>query len=195
MFGRGSVLVRLRRGLVALVCAALGMACAALLVLAHAFGSFAGETLVATVTTQRTSPDAFILTYHPAEWPVEVEGRTVSLEGDQWMISGGIVKWHPWLTMLGLPSYQKPLRLSGQFSRAEQQRRRPPSVEVLEPGVDRLWEWCYRAAAYLPFVEAVYGSAAFVYVEPGVTQEVYVTPSGYLIKRAGKAGRSSPTGL
>jgi len=29
-----------------------------------------------------------------------------------------------------------------------------------------------------------------VYVEPERIQEVYVTPSGYLIKRAGKAGRS-----
>jgi len=194
VFQRGSVLVRLRRALAAIMCAALGTGCAALLVLVQAFGSFTSETLVAAVTTQRTSPDAFVLTYHPAEWPVEVEGRTVSLEGDQWMISGGIVKWHPWLTALGLPSYHKPLRLSGQFSRAEQHRSRPPSVEVLEPGVDRVWEWFYRADPYLPFVEAVYGSAAFVYVEPGVTQEVYVTPSGYLIKRAGKVIPSSLTG-
>jgi len=181
--------VRLRRGLAALACAGLGVLCGTLLVLVHAFGSFAGETLVATVTTRRVAPDEFVLTYHPAEWPAEVPGRAMSLQGDQWMISGGIVKWHPWLTALGLRSYHKPLRLSGQSSRAAQPGGRLTTVEVLEPGVDRFWEWLYRADPYLPFVEAVYGSAAYVYVEPDVTQEVYVTPSGYLIKRRQRKNR------
>ena len=189
VFARGSWLVRLRRLLVTIGCAALGMLCATLLVVGRAFGAFVGETLVATVTTQRAAPNEFLLTYRPAQQPGAAGARTVSLLGDQWMISGGIVKWHPWLTALGLPSYHKPLRLSGQFSRADQHRSRPPSVEVLEPRVDRLWEWFYRADPYLPFVEAVYGSAAYVYVEPDWVQDVYVTPSGYLIKRAGKALR------
>ena len=54
---------------------------------------------------------------------------------------------------------------------------------VLEPGVDRVWEWLYRAEPSVPFIDAVYGSAAYVYVESGTIQEIYVTPSGYVIKR------------
>ncbi len=110
-------------------------------------------------------------------------GRTMALRGDQWAVSGGLVKWHPWLTAMGWPSYHKPMRLSGQFSSLEEQRRRPPTVEeIAEPGVDRFWEAVYWADPYLPFVEAVYGSSAYAYVEPGAVQEIYVTPSGYLIK-------------
>ena len=183
VFARGGWLVRVRRLLVAMGSAAVAVVCSSLLMLLQAFHAFTGETLVATVTTQRTAPQEFILTYHPAEWVQEMPGQAMSLRGDQWAISGGLVKWHPWLTSLGLASYHKPLRISGQFSQLDQQRAQPPTVQALAPGTDWFWEALYRAAPYLPWVEAVYGSAASVYVEPDAVQEVYVTPTGYLIKR------------
>ena len=179
---RAGWLLRLRRLLAALICAVLGLLCGSLLMLVHAFSSFAGEALVATVTTQRVAPKEFMLTYQLAQVPPEA-AQVFQLRGDQWAISGGIVKWHPWLTAVGLPSYHKPLRISGQFSHLDQQRAQPPTVDALAPGTDWFWEALYRADPYLPFVEAVYGSSAFVYVEPETVQEVYVTPSGYLIKR------------
>ncbi|MDP3703168.1 MAG: hypothetical protein Q8R78_02115 [Candidatus Omnitrophota bacterium] len=183
VFRRGGWLARSRWLLAAIGCAVVAVLCSSLLMLLQAFHAFTGETLVATVTTQRTAPQEFVLTYHPAEWAQEVPGQTVSLRGDQWAISGGLVKWHPWLTSLGLASYHKPIRISGQFSDLDQQRAQPPTVQALTPGTDWFWEALYRAAPSLPFVEAVYGSAAFVYVEPDVVQEIYVTPTGYLIKR------------
>jgi hypothetical protein len=183
---RGRGLVRkLRRLLAAGACASLGVVLGTLLIVLHAFHAFSGETLVAQVTTRRLSPGAFELTYTPA--PAgggEATAKRVQLRGDQWSINGGIVKWHPWLTAIGLRSYHKPTRLSGQFSNLEQQRSRLPTVYPLEPHADRLWEALYWFDPHLPFVEAVYGSSAYVYVEPGVVQEIYVTPSGYLIKRS-----------
>ena len=179
---RAGWLLRLRRLLAALICAVLGLLCGSLLMLVHAFSSFAGEALVATVTTQRVAPKEFTLTYQLAQMP-PAAAQVFQLRGDQWAISGGIVKWHPWLTAVGLPSYHKPLRISGQFSHLDQQRAQPPTVDALAPGTDWFWEALYRADPYLPFVETVYGSSAYVYVEPQTVQEVYVTPSGYLIKR------------
>lgn len=181
---RGPGLVRRLQALVV----GLALACLALLltggmVLLRAFESFAGETLVARVRCHRTGPEAFALTYLPADAPPS-SVRTISLRGDQWAITGGIIKWHRWLTAAGVPTYHRVLRLSGQFSDVARQRRELPTVEPLSSGSDLLWELLYEADPYLPFVEAVYGSAAFVYVEPGRVQEVYVTPSGYMIKRA-----------
>src|SRR3989338_3746801 len=183
VFQRGGWLLRARRLVAAIGCAAAAVRCSSLLMPLQAFHAFSGETLVATVTTQRTAAQEFVLTYHPAEWAEEAPGQSVSLRGDQWAIGGGIVKWHPWLTSLGLASYHKPIRISGQFSDLDQQRAQPPTVYALTPGTDWFWEAFYRAAPYLPFVEAVYGSAASVYVEPDVVQAIYVTTTGYLIKR------------
>jgi hypothetical protein len=187
------MLRKLRRGLAAAICAALGILLGSLLILLHSFLAFTSEALVATVTTRRLAPDAFELIYTPAPTPKRlVRGPAdplqtplgpLEMHGDQWALGGGIVKWHPWLTALGLRSYHRPMRISGQFSRLDQQRARPPTVYPVGPPIDRFWEAFYRADPYLPFVEAVYGSSAYAYVEPGEAQQVYVTSSGYLIKR------------
>ncbi len=183
VWGTQGILHKLQRLLTAIVFGSLGVILGMWLWFLHAFHVFSGETLVAHVTTQRLSGDEFELTYLPvttgSHAPVHIR-----LHGDQWALGGGIVKWHPWLTALGVSSYYKPMRLSGQFSRLELQRVRPPTVSPLEPSEDAVWEALYRAAPYLPFIEAVYGSSASVYVEPSMVQDVYVTPVGYLIKRA-----------
>ena len=152
------------------------------LVVLYAFHSFAGETYVGQVTTKPVSPLEFDLVYHAANTP-DLEAVHARLNGNQWMISGGIVKWHPWLTMLGLKNYHKPMKLSGHVSRPGVLKETAMIEAPIAPGIDWFWEALYRADPYLPFVEAVYGTAAYAYVEPGVTQYVYITPSGYLIKR------------
>ena len=190
---RPGTAAKFKRLFVCVSAACLGILLTALLGLLHAFDAFSKETLVAQVTTRRLSPEEFELTYRPAArlgsdngrggGASEMMTRTIRLRGDQWAVSGGIVKWHPWLTALGVNSYHKPMRLSGQFSRADQQRAHYPTVYPLAPEIDRFWEAFYWADPYLPFVEAVYGSSAYAYVEPQTVQEIYVTPSGYLIKR------------
>ena len=174
---------RLRRLIGAAVWGSLGLLLGSVVVLLHSFAVFSGETLVAHVTTRRLSPDTFTLAYQPAEAaapPLQVE-----LRGDQWMVSGGLIKWHPALALLGLKSYHRPMRIAGQFSDLRQQRAHAPTVYPLQLELmDRCWEAFYWAGRRLPFVEAVYGSSAYAYVEPGVAQDIYVTPSGYLIKRS-----------
>ena len=182
IFRGGGFFLTIRRLLVAAMFGGFAASLAGILILLHLFQAFSGETLVARVTTQRVSPIVFDLIYAPADVG-EAAAKHIRLQGDQWSLSGGIVKWHPWMTALGLQSYHRPIRLSGQFSHLEQQRTHLPSVYPLAPAADRFWEAFYRADPYLPFVEAVYGSSAYAYVEPNVLQEVYVTPSGYLIKR------------
>lgn len=186
-FGAG-ILKTLKRLLAAAALACVGMLLSGALLLLHVFQAFAGETLVAKVTTRRLSPTSFEVSYTPLGVE-DARTKRVQLEGDQWWLSGGIVKWHPWLTTLGVHSYHKPMRIGGQFSRPTSETQRPQSsILELEPVADQFWEVLYRLDPYLPFIEAVYGSSAYVYVEPRWAQEVYVTHSGYLIKR-GRAVR------
>ena len=189
--GRG-FLCKLKRLFLAAGLASLGVLLSLLLVVLQAFQTFSGESLIARVTTRRLTPEEFELVYTPMSAAGAGTAKTVHLRGDQWAISGGIVKWHPWLTALGLPSRHKPTWLSGQFSSLERQRARPPTVEPIEFAADRLWQAFYWADPYVPFVEAVYGSSAYVFVEPGSVHEVYVTSSGYLIKRLRRVDAHGP---
>jgi len=174
------VVRRIRRLIAAAVWAALGMLLGGLLILVHAFHAFTGDTLIAQVTVQPLASGEVALTYRPV---LGGPPQTVRIRGDQWTVSGGIIKWHPWLTAAGLTSYHKPMRISGQFSSLERQRTQPPAVYALEPGTDAVWECAYRLSRYLPVIDAVYGSSAYAYINPRDTYDVYVTPSGYVIKR------------
>lgn len=176
------IIRRLRRAASAAIWGGLAgvLACTALFL--HAFRAFSHETLVARVTTRQVAPERFELTYTPAE--AGQAARRVRLAGNQWSVSGGVVTWHPLLRIAGMKTYHRPLRLAGQFSDLERQRSRLPTAEALDPAIDRFWEALYWMDPRLPFVDAVYGSAAYVYVEPDVTHEIYVTTSGYMIKRA-----------
>lgn len=180
---RRGLMTRLQALAGALVWSALGGVLTALLVLLHALQAFSGETRIARVTTRPAGREAFDLTYSPVVGP-GTSPHTVRLQGDQWTLSGGIVKWAPWLSVVGLKTYHKPMRISGQFSRLERQQAQPPTVFALTPETDPVWEAFYRVAPYLPLVDAVYGSSAYVYAQPNVVHDVYVTPSGYLIRRA-----------
>ncbi len=177
--GRGLV-SRLQRLLHASLSAALGLLLGGSVVLLRVAQVFSGDTLVAQVTAQRLGPDEFELIYQP----VGAGGaRHVRLRGDQWAISGGLIKWSPWLTAMGFKSYHQPLRLSGRFASSARERAAPPTLEDLGAGMDRLWEVLYWLGDRLPGLDAVYGSSAYAYVEPGAVQEVSVSPTGYLIRR------------
>jgi hypothetical protein len=112
--------------------------------------------------------------------------RRFPLHGDQWEISGGFVKWHPILTAFGFKSYHKPMRISGRYYRVADERASRRAVVSLDEEFDQVWDWFYRMDRFLPFVDGVYGSAAFVPVEDGVVFLVKASPSGYLIERRWK---------
>lgn len=177
-----SILKNVRRLILAAVFGGAGTLLTGLLILMHFYLAFSNESLVAEVSIAKRGAQRFELTYSPA---VEEMGGTryFDLEGDQWSISGGIVKWHPWLTALGLKSYHKPMRISGQYADLEAQRSHYPTIYPLQSSGNWFWELLYALDPHLPFVEAAFGSAAYAAAEPGMKYAVYITPSGYMIKR------------
>lgn len=167
-----------------LVLVVAGTLCLGLFLALRGFEAFAREELVAEVTCRRLSPQEFEVGYAPAVKGSLAAPSVFRLRGDQWTVSGGVVKWHPWLTVTGLASRHKPTRLSGRFASAEDERARPPTVIELNGGEDAAWDWFYRLDPWLPFVEAAYGSAAYAPADPSRRFQVFISPSGYLIKSA-----------
>jgi len=180
---RSGVFGKLRGVAFSVVLLSLGSLCLGFWVSLRSFEAFSRSTLVAEVHCRWFGQKQFALSLVPVRHGTRQPAQTFRLRGDQWTISGGIVKWHPWLTALGVPSYHKLTRVSGRFAKAAEEQAAPASAFELNGGVDWVWWWLYRLDPYLPFVEAAYGSAAFAYVEPTWAFEVYVTPSGYVIQR------------
>ena len=178
---RGNLLLTL----LTLACAAWALATGALAIALRTYAVFTHEAPVATVSCSPLPgmPPHFALRYtpvHPAD--TQEAAQTFDVVGDQWMVSGDILKWHPWLTLLGFRTVHKPTRLSGRFTNLALERAVQPTAFDLNGGTGPLWTWLHHAARWLPFVEAVYGNGVFTYADPHRTCTIYVTPSGYIVK-------------
>jgi hypothetical protein len=103
-----------------------------------------------------------------------------SIDGDQWMIEGYIVRWNPLLRWLGAGAYYKIDRFSGRFE---------SDTCSLKPGrfaIDRsqrgMWKSLLKYGQRLKVIDAAYGIAAFQYPaeEPF---GLYINDSGFIIKK------------
>ena len=169
--------------LLTFVCLAMALATGALAVAVRTYTTLTLEQPVATVRCARVPNDPWRirLLYTPLS-PSEASTHTVELAGDQWMVSGDFLKWHPWLTVAGWRPVHKVTRLSGRFADTAQELTHPSTAVALNGGTDAWWLWLHRYGRSFPCVETVYGSAAYALAESGRTYTVYVTPSGYIVK-------------
>jgi len=177
------LLAILRRLVLGIGLAGFGGICVSLWLALQACQQFWRATVVAEVQCQWVGPKHFLLILTPRGGQRPPPAQTFSLRGDQWMISGHVVKWHPWLSALGVPSYHRLSRVSGRFADTAEETRQAPTAFALSGERDRVWQWFYRLDAVLPFVEAAYGSSAFLPVDPRASFEVLVSPAGYVIRR------------
>lgn len=173
-------------GLAFLLVAALSLGLVAAL---RSFEAFASSRPVAQVHCRWVREKTFAVEFTPLREGLPQPTQTFELRGDQWAIGGGVVRWHSWLTVAGLPNYHKLTRLSGRYAVVEDEISNAPTAVELNGGFDPFWEWVVRFDSLLPFIDAAYGSTAYAYVNPGLTYEVDVTPSGYLIRSMRKPSR------
>ena len=135
-----------------------------------------------TPGVREQTPLEFVVKYTPVFRGAKGSTEQFQMVGDQWSIGGDVLKWHPWVNLLGLKNAHKLTRLSSRYLKAEAEMRQPRSAYDLNGGSDSLWRCLHRFGAWLPFVEAVYGNTAYAFARPGSQWGVYVTLSGYLIK-------------
>lgn len=146
---------------------------------------FAREDLVAVVRCEgfpKGSPYQFKLEFTPVSRGFSTLPQRFLMHGDQWTIGGEILKWHPWLNLMGIKSCHKLTRLSSRYLKAQEELAKPKSVYELGGGTSLFWQWLYRAQSWIPFVEAVYGNSTYTMAQPDTQWGVYVTLSGYLVR-------------
>ncbi|CAN5362763.1 hypothetical protein BH24PSE2_BH24PSE2_03950 [soil metagenome] len=114
--------------------------------------------------------------------PLELE-----LSGNEWQVDARVIKWHGIANLLGLDTLYRLDRLSGRYFDIEEERTRPRTVYGLsnDPGLD-VWALSRRYERWLPWVDARYGSAAFLPMADDAEFVLTVSQSG-LVARPGNA--------
>jgi hypothetical protein len=142
------------------------------------------ETTLATLHSRQLAPQRFALRI---EYP-DGSRRSTQLAGDQWQLDARVIKWEPRAVMLGAPPLYRLDRISGRYARVEDEHALERSVVSLDDDnpLDLL-DLKRRFPQWLPWVDADYGSAAYLPLVDGGEYRVSLAPAGGLVARPANA--------
>lgn len=143
-----------------------------------------GETRVATLALRQIEPQRYraILT--------DAAGRQREFEiaGDEWQLDARVVRWQLPALLAGAPPLYRLERLSGRYGDLKQEREATRTVHALaHDAFPDLWTIKQQFPQYLPFVDADYGSAAYLPMLDGATYAVSLGGRGGLVARPANA--------
>ncbi|MGC1457632.1 MAG: hypothetical protein WA825_05095 [Steroidobacteraceae bacterium] len=136
----------------------------------------------------RTGPREFdaVLTYPSGEH------AKFSLRGDEWQMDARVLKWHVFANLIGFDTAYRLERLSGRYSTVEDERAQARTVYALNPPqrIDP-WDLVHRYHSWIPWVDALYGSATYLPMADGALYEIKVSQSGLVARPLNQAAREA----
>ena len=176
-------------GLLLLACASLFFVVSLNL---HTYARLTYERPVAEIVFETRGPQRYRATL------TEIPGGEMQvfvLAGDEWQLDARVLKWKGWANLLGLDAEYRLERVGGRYRDIEQERHDQRTVYGLaeNPGVD-LWELSTQYPQWLPFVDAVYGSATYMPMAEGARYRVSITQSGLIARPLNPAAETATKG-
>lgn len=142
------------------------------------------ETIVATIGARQVARQEFAVR---VEFPDGAHSN-VALHGDEWQLDARVIKWKPTAVSLGAQPLYRVDRLSGRYRDAAQAQTTMPSLIALGgDSVIDLWQLKRQFPQWMPWVDADYGSAAYLPLLDGARYTVSLSPLGGLIARPADA--------
>jgi hypothetical protein len=129
----------------------------------------------------------------PQRYAVDIETpdgahRRVELSGDDWQLDARVIKWKPRAIVLGAQPLYRLDRLGGRYRDVEQERSSPKSaVALVDTRVPDLWTLKHAFPSWLPWIDADYGSAAYLPLVDGGRYSVTLAAAGGLVARPADA--------
>jgi hypothetical protein len=115
-----------------------------------------------------------------------------ALSGDEWQVDARVLKWHAFANLVGFDAAYRLERISGRYSHVEDERSQPHTVYDLHPpGRIDPWEWVHRYRSWVPWMDALYGSATFLPMADGALYEIKVSQSGLVARPLNQAAREA----
>lgn len=148
------------------------------------------ERPVATLAFSALGPQDFRATL------TDEAGRTTAAElrGDEWQLDARVLKWKGLATVAGLDPLYRLDRLEGRYRDTRQEQHEAHSVAALAPDVRLdVWSFAQQHAAWLPWVDAAYGSATYLPMADGAQYVVSLSTTGLLARPANAAAQAAET--
>ena len=178
LWGRGWVFAWLR-GTVGLVFLCVCLAALFVIIDLFSYKKFIQEKPIATLSFEKLAEQKFNASLVILE---EGKEQIVEIHGDQWQMDARVIRW------LGIfrsisprPGYRLD-RLSGRYYSLDDERLKARSVYSLgesEYALD-FWSWLQNNGRFFPWIDAVYGSAAYLPMVDGAIYQVSLSGTGLL---------------
>ncbi len=120
------------------------------------------------------------------------ERANFALRGDEWQVDARVLKWHAFANLVGFDTAYRLERISGRYTRIEDERAEARTVYALNPPqrIDP-WELAHRYRSWLTWLDALYGSATFLPMADGALYEIKVSQSGLIARPLNQAARDA----
>lgn len=148
------------------------------------------EKPIGTISFVKIAPKTYTATLLLVDDSREQE---FELKGDQWQLDARIIRWKGLFTSLGAKPGYRLDRLSGRYYSLMDERSAERTVYSLDSSgyAFDFWEWVQEHGQYMPWADAVYGSATFVPMVDGALYEVTLTSSGLAARPLNDVARSA----
>ena len=125
-------------------------------------------------------------------FPEQKENRDFELNGDEWQIDARILKWKYPVIWLGLDSHYQLDRISGRYRNIQQEKTAPRSVYSLRRSLKLdIWPLIREYQEYLPWIDALYGSATYLPMYDGARFIVSISQTGLIARPINEQGENS----
>jgi hypothetical protein len=115
------------------------------------------------------------------EMPID---REYFIRGDQWMVQGHLIRFHPMLSFLGFKPIYQLTRIQGSYYSIEDERNNERTVySIINPSDEKWWKWMYKAAKSYPIIEMVHGSAVSQDSSDDGTYTITIVPTGFSLQK------------
>jgi hypothetical protein len=178
-------------GLTGLLLLALSMLAGALSFNLLTYDRLTHERLAAEIRFQERAPRLF--------WayvtPVKKDPGIFEMRGDEWQMDARVLKWRPMALILGFDTVYRLDRLSGRYHDILEETSLPRTVYSLsdDPGFD-IWTLVRRHARWIPWVDALYGSATYMPMVDGARYGVFISASGLLARPQNDVAKEALSG-
>jgi hypothetical protein len=166
-------------GLAGLLFVTLAALVATIGVSVHGYRALTYEQVVATIRTAPTGPQRF------SAIVTDPDGRaeTFDIRGDAIYIDAHILKWQPWVNVMGLHTVYELDRVAGRFDGLADERSKARTVYSLaRPKPLDLFDVARGVPGLSMLVDAEYGSATFVGARDRAAYEILVSTTGLLAR-------------